>query len=93
MRATPATPLYVWVTSRLKPVSDDGNGAIRVTLSDSSDETIQHSDAATVNAGIGIRTTGWLEVPTGFNGGTARLYISNVRVTATTLELAIRNKI
>lgn len=91
--ATPVTPLYARVTARLEPASDAGDGAVLIALSDSSGDTIQHSDRATVEEGTGIRTTGWTNVPADCNGGTARLCVSNARVTATTLELAIRNDV
>lgn len=92
-RSTPATPLYARVTARLEPASDARDGAVRIALSDVSGDTIQHSDRATVEEGTGIRTTGWTKVPADCNGGTARLCVSSARVTATTLELAIRNDI
>lgn len=41
----------------------------------------------------GIRTTGWEPVPSSFNGGTVTLQMANARVTAATLELAVRNDI
>ncbi|UPM44594.1 hypothetical protein [Halocatena salina] len=92
-RATPATPLYVRVTAQLEPASDAGDGAVRIALSDPSGDSIQYSDSATVEEGTGIRTTGWSKVPADCNGGTARLCVSNARVTAITLELAIRNDV
>lgn len=68
-------------------------GAARVALSDPSGKETQYTDAVTIGAGTGIRTTGWEPVPSRFNGGTARLQISDARVTAVTLELAVRNDI
>lgn len=91
-RATPATPLYARVTARIDPV-DGREGAVRIALTDSSGQTTESTDAATIDSGTGIRTTGWQPVPAEFNGGTAILQLSNAHVTAVTMELAIRNDI
>lgn len=68
-------------------------GAVRVALTDSSGDATEYTDTATVSDGTGIRTTGWARVPSGFDDGTARLQVSNARVTVATLELAVRNDI
>lgn len=69
------------------------SGGARVALSDPSGKETQYTDAAVIEQGTGIRTTGWEPVPSGFNGGTARLQVADARVTAVTLELAVRNEI
>lgn len=92
-RATPATPLYARVTARLSPVDDDDIGAVRIALSDPSDRRTEFAEAATIESGTGIRTTGWQHVPADFNGGTATVEASNARITAVTFELAVRNDI
>ena len=74
-------------------LADAPGGAVRVAFSDASGDATQFTDAATVDEGAGIRTTGWTRVPSDFNGGTARLQASNARVTVATLELAVRNDI
>lgn len=90
-RATPSTPLYARVTARLSPVDDHDVGAVRIALSDPSGRRTEFTDAATIESGTGIRTTGWQRVPADFNGGTATVQASNARITAVTFELAVRN--
>lgn len=92
-RATPSTPLYAQVTACLEPVNDEEAGAVRVALSDPPDGRTSYTDAATIEEGMGVRTTGWQHVPADFNGGTATLQAANARVTAVTFELAIQNDI
>ena len=74
-------------------IADASEGAVRVALTDSSSDATEYTDIATVSDGTGVRTTGWTRVPSDFNGGTARLQVSNARVTVATLELAVRNDI
>lgn len=74
-------------------IADAHEGAARIALSGPSGKKTQYTDAATVDDGTGIRTTGWVTVPADFNDGTARLQVSNARVTVVTLELAVMNDI
>lgn len=74
-------------------IEDSQEGAARVALSDPSGRDVQYTDPVTVDDDVGIRSTGWVKVPADFNGGTARLQVSNARVTVVTLELAVRNDI
>lgn len=92
-RVTPSTPLYARLTLWLEFVSDSTEGAARIALTGPSGKETQYTDPAIIDDGVGIRSTGWVKVPADFNGGTARLQVSNARVTAVTLELAVRNDI
>lgn len=74
-------------------IGDSHVGAARVALTDPSGKETRYTDPATIDDGVGIRSTGWVEVPPAFNRGTARLQVSNARVTVVTLELAVRNDI
>lgn len=74
-------------------VADAHEGAARIRLTDPSGKGTTYTAPATVDDGTGIRTTGWVKVPSEFNGGTARVQASNARITAVTLELAVRNDI
>lgn len=74
-------------------IGTSNEGAARVALSDPPGKNTKYTDPATIDSGVGIRSTGWVKVPADFNGGTARLQVSNARVTAATLELAIRNDV
>lgn len=74
-------------------IGDSHVGTARVALSDPTGENTKYTDPATIDDGVGVRSTGWTKVPADFNGGTARLQVSNARVTAVTLELAVRNDI
>lgn len=73
-------------------VDDDQDVAVRLALTDEDGETTEYGDPVTTD-GRQIRTTGWQPVPPAFNDGTVRLQAKDVRVTAATLELAIRNEI
>lgn len=64
--------------------------AVRLALSGGGDESV--TEPATAES-TGIRTTGWEHVPETFNGGTVTLQTANARVTAATLELAVRNDV
>lgn len=66
------------------------HAAIRMKLSADGETT---SAEPVSSGGRGIRTTGWEPIPPAFNGGEVTLQASNARVTAATLELAIRNDI
>ncbi|WP_246998284.1 hypothetical protein [Halosolutus gelatinilyticus] len=92
-RATAATPLYGRVTARLGPIDDANAGAVRLALSDPSERRTEPTDAATIDSGTGIRTTGWQLISADFNGGTATLQAANARVTAVTVELGVRNDV
>lgn len=74
-------------------IEDSHAGAARIALSDPSGKNTRYTDPVTVDDGVGIRSTGWTKVPADFNGGTARIQVSNARVTVVTLELAVRNDI
>ncbi|GAB7020894.1 BNR repeat-containing protein [Halostagnicola bangensis] len=92
-RATPATPLYAKVTARVEAHEDtDGDAAVRLAAT-TAGGTIEAGDPVPVDDGPGIRTTGWQAIPSTFNGGTVALQVRDARVTAATLELAIRNEI
>jgi|GEM_PF-52784 len=72
-------------------VSIDGDpAAIRMKLS-ADGETAYTDPVQSRNQGV--RTTGWKPIPPSFNGGSVTLQSTNARVTAATLELAIRNDI
>lgn len=68
-------------------------GKARIALVGPSGKKTEYTDPATIGDGVGIRSTGWVKVPADFNDGTARLQVSNARVTVVTLELAVRNDI
>ncbi|MEY7851916.1 BNR-4 repeat-containing protein [Natrarchaeobius sp. A-rgal3] len=73
---------------------DDRDAAIRLALTDESGATTETGDPITVSTEADvIRTTGWQPIDPAFNGGTATLQATNARLTAATLELAIRNEI
>ncbi|MFC6907205.1 BNR repeat-containing protein [Halalkalicoccus tibetensis] len=93
-RATAAAPLYARVTARIEPHEDaDADAAVRLATTSANGKTTEYGEPVTVDDGPGLRTTGWQAVPSTFNGGTVTLQASNARITAATLELAIRNKI
>jgi hypothetical protein len=87
--ATAETPLFGRVTARMEPA---GSGSASIRLKRSGNGEVSTTDPVT-SAGLGVRTTGWEHVPSAFDGGTVTLQTASARVTAATLELAVRNDV
>jgi hypothetical protein len=74
----------------MEPAGSSNSASIRLKLSGAGEES---TTEAVTSGGLGIRTTGWEPIPPSFDGGTVRLQTASARVTAATLELAIRNDV
>ena len=98
-RTVPATPVYARFTGEFA-VDEDTTGRVRVIIEDVAGSThagrVTRGEQAVIEGDAGLRTTGWVRVPTDLRGGRASVQLAaegpgEVRISNGILELSYRD--